>query len=221
MKHFFSTILIAGCITACSPAAENEGGAFKATNAKSKPNKITKSTAVKPASTVYQFKNYFNLPPAVMSLFGPDAKSDAGYVKYIRDADRGFFELNNGQFSKAIKTFQSIENETLFETENIATWGGHSAALCRSGQKSVGIQKLANAQCSYLLMTRAQTCSDLDIEKKNSTNAQDFPSQCYAQMCEAEIIRPDYDVGSSIEPDTKRLLAYADYLAEVDRDCAN
>ncbi len=171
-------------------------------------------------SVEYRFNDYDNIPADVSALFRPMQENDQDpFVLYMKDVDRAFFHLKNKQFDKADALFTQIGKETLFEIPNDATWAGHAAALCQMGKKPQGQQKLSNAKCTIALISNSMTCTDLDAKKAEA----DFPKECYREMCEAEIIRSDYDGGAGLPPVTGvyagRIASYQSYVDNVGKIC--
>ncbi len=163
----------------------------------------------------YAFNDYANLPT---NLFKPVVDAPDYYIAYMKDIDRAYFDLKAGSFSKAADGFSAIGKESLFEMPNDATWSGHAESLCRMGDKNLGKQKLKNAQCSLELLSNTRTCTDLDRQKSDV----DFPSDCYREYCEAEILRSDYD-DPNAAPIAKefqdKLIDYGQNLASIKAIC--
>ncbi len=172
-------------------------------------------TELKTTKSEYRFDDYSNLPAV---LFKPYGDSPQDYVAYMKDIDRAHFDLKSGKFADAAESFAAISKETLFESPNDAAWAGHAESLCRLGRKSEGSQKLRNAQCSLELLSNKRSCTDLDKQKAKA----DFPSDCYREYCEAEMVRPDYDQENPVPntPDIEvKLSAYNRYLESIKGLC--
>ena len=166
-------------------------------------------------NTEYRFDDYANLP---VTLFKPESDSAQHYIDYMKDIDRAYFDLKHGKYADAAKAFATIGTETLFELPNDATWAGHAESLCRNDKKAEGRRKLSSAKCSLGLLSNSQTCTDLDEQKSSAS----FPSDCYREYCEAEILRPDYDQENPAPNPadiSAKLADYNLYLDTISRLC--
>jgi hypothetical protein len=219
----FPSIAICFLLISCSEISSTEhsksdGTASYAIIKSTAKNKYTDTNKNSKNQKNYKFRSYENLPDGYAAIFKPSIDAQEYYKKYIKDIDRAYFDLSQGNYSRASEAFRQIGSETLFETPNDASWAGHGEALCRAGLKKEGVAKLKNAQCSLSLMSENLTCSQLDLIQEKP----DFPRECYREYCEAEILRPDYDgtSASAVPAEYKaRLNGYAAYLDKVAALC--
>lgn len=204
----FVLCMASALLMSCGEPLRDDARATEATSAPS-----LQSTA----DTAYRFDNYANLPDGFSDLFKPREAAPLDNVAYMKDIDRAYFELRQGNFTKAAESFAKIGAETLFETPNSATWAGHAESLCRAGNKAAGRKQLNEAQCSQQLMSQKESCNDLDNRKSEP----DFPSACYREYCEALILRPDFEPPyNPLDAEYKeRLERYAGHLGEVESYC--
>ncbi|NJM50067.1 MAG: hypothetical protein HC843_03605 [Sphingomonadales bacterium] len=137
----------------------------------------------------------------------------------MKDIDHAYYFLNKRDYRNANQKFSEISAETLLETPNDAAWAGHAESLCKSGNQKIGLEKLENAQCSVDLLSRKRSCEDLDQSKDSAG----FPSECYAQYCEAEIIRPNFERHSDLadlgKEWTEKYRNYGVYLQKIRAVC--
>jgi hypothetical protein len=217
----FADLLRLAAVCAFAVACNNsmpEAERFKDLHHKSSGTRSpTKGEAGNDAAA-YRFGDFDNLPKDFSVLFKPDSGSPQHYVAYMKDVDRAYFELNQGNFSKATERFAAIGKETLFETPNDATWAGHAESLCRAGGKAQGRKQLVEAQCSQQLLSNKLNCRNLD----RRVSEPDFPAACYREYCEAEILRPDFDGPSAAlvrQEDMTRLDAYSRLLDSIAALC--
>jgi hypothetical protein len=207
MKYILLTTLAAAALVS---GCETQGAQNASVNM-SEPWQTT------PASKIWDDKtwgdevaqNFSHLPLILKEIYLSVKPSGTAQYDDLRELDRGYMLLRQGQNQKALEVFNRLASIRYTEETNFAPWGGQAEAYCATGKKTAGLAVINNMQCEADLSTSKKTCAQMD--KEFAQKKPGFPTECYQEICGSEFIRPDYDeVAASLDPSSASELTAPD-----------